>query len=66
MDNQNCGLNVIAFHSAWLMGLLAPQGRIGINMGSATRWDPTGNRRGGQKKQSDDHKGNRIARADIM
>jgi len=48
------------------MGLLAPQGRIGINVGSATRWDPTGNRRSGQKKQSDDHKGNRIARADIM
>jgi len=49
-----------------LQGLLAPQGRIGVNVGSATRRDPTGNRRGGQKKQSDDHKGKRIARADIM
>src|SRR2546423_1708166 len=42
-------------------GLLAPQSRVGINVGSAMRWNPTGNRRGGQKKHSDGHKGKRIA-----
>lgn len=47
-------------------GLLAPQSRVGINVGSAMRWDPTGNRRGGQKKHRDDHKGKRVAGADIV
>jgi len=53
-------------HSARRAGLLILQGHIGINAGSATCWDPTSDRRGGQKNQSDDHKGKRIARADIM
>ena len=47
-------------------GLLAPQSRVGINVGSAMRWDPAGNRRRGQKKHSDEHKGKRIAGADIV